>query len=189
MHDEAIEVLYQQTLFRIALGARGVESVDTKGRLRIQPGPREADQEDDVDGLPLKNLSLFHKMQNVHLDLNFGSQPNPIWDALPVIRAIMAELNPKRKHTTVSLRFGVMTAMTCTRLTEGPWRRFVQELKSVELGCVPDIEIDQDAKKWTQYGWQRFEEFQGEMGGGIEFVKFEERLGPHDDGLRACVIL
>ena len=128
VHDEAAGVLYQQTLFRITLGAGGVESVGRDGKLQIRQAykSRAAEEGHGTDGLPLHNLSLFNRMQNVQLDLNFGAQVNPIWDALPVIRAIVATLGPQRKQVTASLRFGLMTAITCARLPEEPWKRFVQ---------------------------------------------------------------
>ena len=190
IHNEAVEVLYQQTLFRIVIGPRAVESVDSKGKLRTQsPSMVEAGGETKDIEAPLLDLSLFSKMQNVHLDLNFGSQTNPIWDTLSIIRAIVATLNLDRKHTTASLRFGLMTAITCARLPEEPWGRFVRQLRSIELGCAPDVEIDKDAEGWMRDGRQRFEHLRDALGGEMRFVEFEEGIGPHDEGLRACVIL
>lgn len=190
IHDEAVKVLYHQTLFRIVIGPRAVESVDANGKLHIQSSSRveAGGVQKDID-TPLLDLSLFSKMQNVHLDLNFGSQTNPIWDALTIIRAITATLNSNRKHTTASLRFGLMTAITCARLPEEPWGRFVRQLRSIELGCVPSIEIDKDAESWMRDGRQGFEHLRDVLGGEMRFVEFEEGIGPHDEGLRACVIL
>ena len=191
VHKEATGVLYQQTLFRISLGARGTESVDTaSGKLRINhPQPKRAGNDDDRRR-NLQDLSLFDRMQHVHLDLNFGSQINPIWDALPVIRALALTLNPDRKSTTASLRFGVATAITVSRLLDAPWEKFLQQLGDIELGCRPDVEVDEDAEKWVQFRRGRFEELRGVVRGReVRFVRFEERLGAHEEGLRACVVM
>lgn len=189
IYEEAVEVLYQQTLFRISLGPEALECVDKQGRLWVRSPTEGAGLSSEDRSKPLPDLVLFTKMHNVHLDLNFGGQPNPVWDVPAVTRAILAALNPHRKHTTVTLRFGLMTAITCARISEGSWQRFVRDLKSIDLGCVPDVKIDRDAEKWSQYGKSRFEELRAVLGGQMDFVEFEEKLSPHDDGLRACVIL
>ena len=190
VHDEAIKVLYQQTLFRIALGAGGGESVDKTGRLQINPKPMRPTESEVSGGYLLQDLSLFSRMLYAQLDLDFGKQVNPIWDALPVIRAVLGALKPGRKHITARLRFGLMTAVTCARLSDDMWRRFLGDVRTIDFrGCVPDVEVDHAVERRTRYGRGRFEELTGTLGGELRFVKFEESLGPHDDSLRNCVIL
>lgn len=131
-------------------------------------------------------------MQNVHLDLDFGPQVNPIWDALPVIRALVLTLpsSSSRISTTAAMRFGVVTAITVSRLLNGPWSKFLQELDSIDLGCRPDVEVDEDAAKWVQFNMSRFEELRDVVRGTeVRFVRFEERLGPSDKGLKACCVM
>lgn len=141
IHKEAIPVLYNQLLVRIALGARGTESISpSTGKLHLnQPLPKHTwpvlwpttiENDNFRHSRPLHDPALFTRTQNLHLSLDFGPQVNPIWDALPVIRALALTLPPPRtRHrTTASLRFGVAVAMTISRLLPGPWEKFLLQL-------------------------------------------------------------
>lgn len=186
---EATDILYQQTLFTVATGTAGAEMVDAGGRLRLQSSSPSASATQKSEGSPLQELTLFDKMQHVHLEVNIGKQVNPVWDVVPVTRAILATLPPGLKTTTATLRFGLMTAVTCSRLTEEVWTRFQQEVKGIPFGCIPDVEVDEEMERWSRYGQSdKFEAFAVGMGGNLRFVNLIDKIGPHDSTLRACVV-
>lgn len=184
IHEEAIEVLVEQTLFRISLGARGSESVGKSGRLCLRTKTSQVVKNEEIGAAPLRDFSFFDRIQNGHLSVGFGSQVNPAWDALPVIRAIVATINSNRRYTTARLRFGLMTAITCLRLPDTPWKRFAREVKYIDFGCAPDIEVDQDEESWSKSGRQIFERFTADLDGELRLVRFEKDLGPRGEGCR-----